>query len=229
MALPAQTTSTDGRPEFLVTLGVLLPCNEEDVKQAYLAKVRDAHPDRGGDPADFRRIQEAFEKASEFARFSMSRTRWLAASVERYALQEAFRVDLESRGGRVEVEQLDWLKQEIGEDFAQVLERLVGLEFHGPKHDDRLIDYLSRESALLGNLRSLNLSGTKVTDAGVERLYVFKNLRELDLSDTPLLGSGLAVLQQLPTLEHVYLRNTPLSLRSKMWLKWNYPEIAKLA
>lgn len=228
MATTAQHASADGRPEFLVILGVLLPCNEEDVKQAYLAKVRSAHPDRGGDPAEFRRIQEAFEKASEYARFSASRTRWLAASVERYAAQELFREELERRGGRVEVEQVDWLKQEIGEDFAQVMERLVGLEFHGPEHDDRLIDYLAREAPLLGNLRSLNLAGTKVTDTGVERLYVFKGLRELDLSDTPVHGAGLTVLQQLPALEQLHLRGANLSLRSKMWLKWNYPEIAKL-
>lgn len=227
MATPAQHVSADGRPEFLVTLGVLLPCNEEDVKQAYLAKVRDAHPDRGGDPAEFRRIQEAFEKASEYARFSTSRTRWLAASIERYAAQEALRVELERRGGRVEVEQLDWLKQEIGEDFAQVMERLVGLEFHGPQHDDRLIDYLSREAHHLGNLRSLNLSGTRVTDSGVERLYVFKGLRELDLSETPINGAGLSVLQQLPALEQMHLRGVNLALRSKMWLKWNFPELAK--
>jgi hypothetical protein len=229
MALSSQHIAPDGRPEFLVTLGVLLPCNEEDVKQAYLAKVRDAHPDRGGDPAEFRRIQEAFEKASEYARFSASRTRWLAASIERYAAQEALREELERRGGRVEVEQLAWLEQEIGADFAQVMERLVALEFHGPEHDDRLIDYLAREAGLLGNLRRLDLSGTRVTDAGVERLYAFKGLRELDLSGTPIDGSGLAVLQQLPALEWVGLRDVGLSLRSKLWLRWNHARIAQLA
>jgi hypothetical protein len=228
MSHASQHAAADSRPEFLVTLGVLLPCNEEDVKQAYLAKVRDAHPDRGGDPAEFRRIQEAFEKASEYARFSASRTRWLAASVERYAAQEVLRSELERRGGRVEVEQLEWLSQEIGEDFAQVLERLVGLEFHGQGHDDRLIDYLAREAPLLGNLRSLNLANTRLSDAGVARLYAFKSLKELDLSHTPIDGSGLTVLQQLPALERVGLRGVSLSLRSKLWLRWNYSQIAEL-
>src|SRR5262245_7344985 len=228
MAHSSRQASADGRPEFLVTLGVLLPCNEEDVKQAYLAKVRDAHPDRGGDPAEFRRIQEAFEKASEYARFSASRTRWLAASVERYAAQEVLRAELVQRGARVEVEQLDWLEQEIGEDFAQVMERLVGLEFHGPQHDDALIDHLSREAHHLGNLRRLDFSGTRVSDSGVARLYVFKNLRELDLSETPINGSGLTVIDQLPALERVVLRGVNLSLRAKMRLKWNYSKMVDL-
>ena len=41
-------------------------------------------------------------------------------------------------------------------------------------------------------------------------------------------GVGLAVLQQLPALEQLHLRGVNLALRSKMWLKWNYPEIARL-
>ena len=40
-------------PKCLTTLGLLPPVTAEDVKQAYLAKAKAMHPDRGGDPAQF--------------------------------------------------------------------------------------------------------------------------------------------------------------------------------
>ena len=39
---------SEGRPDFLVRLGIMLPCSEQDVKEAYLVKAKLAHPDVGG-------------------------------------------------------------------------------------------------------------------------------------------------------------------------------------
>lgn len=40
-------------------LGVDLAATPEEVARAYRRKARDHHPDRGGDPEDFRRLREA--------------------------------------------------------------------------------------------------------------------------------------------------------------------------
>src|SRR5262245_29802834 len=84
----AAAQATESRPEFLVTLGLIPPCMVEDVKQAYLAKVKTAHPDVGGDAGEFRKLQEAFEKATDWARFRASRIAWLSTWVEKYVEQD---------------------------------------------------------------------------------------------------------------------------------------------
>jgi len=61
--------SADRHPECLSILGLLPPVTLEDVKQAYLAKVLTAHPDRGGDPAAFLRVQKALEDAHDYVKF----------------------------------------------------------------------------------------------------------------------------------------------------------------
>ena len=55
------------RPGFAIVLGLLPPYTVEDVKRAYRDKVKDAHPDRGGDRDDFDRIQKAFEEAGAYS------------------------------------------------------------------------------------------------------------------------------------------------------------------
>ncbi len=55
------------RPEFMAMLGLLPPYTTEDVKQAYMRKAKSAHPDLAGDPRVFRKIQEAYEQAQQFA------------------------------------------------------------------------------------------------------------------------------------------------------------------
>src|SRR5215475_1481520 len=78
----------EARPDFLVTLGLIPPCTVEDVKQAYLTKVKTAHPDAGGDANEFRKLQEAFERATEWAKFRASRLAWLSTWVEKYVEQD---------------------------------------------------------------------------------------------------------------------------------------------
>jgi len=50
-------------PEALFALGLGDEANEEDVRRAYHALARRKHPDVGGDPADFARINRAYEDA----------------------------------------------------------------------------------------------------------------------------------------------------------------------
>jgi curved DNA-binding protein CbpA len=65
------------RPEFYDVLGLAPPITVEDIKQAFLEKVKTVHPDRGGDAAAFRQLQEARDQAMQYANFRSDRMKWL--------------------------------------------------------------------------------------------------------------------------------------------------------
>lgn len=51
------------RPPCLATLGLTPPVGIDDVKGAYRRLAMRTHPDRGGNPAEFARIAEAYQQA----------------------------------------------------------------------------------------------------------------------------------------------------------------------
>ena len=51
------------RPEFFEVLGLAPPLTLDDVELAYREKAKSAHPDAGGDAEQFRKLQEAYERA----------------------------------------------------------------------------------------------------------------------------------------------------------------------
>ncbi len=51
------------RPECLQSLDLTMPCNREEVLAAYRQKVKEVHPDRGGDRRQFDRLQKHLEEA----------------------------------------------------------------------------------------------------------------------------------------------------------------------
>jgi hypothetical protein len=55
-------------PPCLVALDLPMPCSEEQVLAAYRKRVKDLHPDRGGDLQAFLRLQKHFEQALHLAR-----------------------------------------------------------------------------------------------------------------------------------------------------------------
>ncbi len=50
-------------PTCLSAFGLMFPCSEEDLKRAYREKVKELHPDRGGDKRRFLKLQANFEQA----------------------------------------------------------------------------------------------------------------------------------------------------------------------
>ncbi|RIK86226.1 MAG: hypothetical protein DCC67_03030 [Planctomycetota bacterium] len=56
------------RPPCLDAFGLTLPCTEEQVLAAYRQRVKELHPDRGGDLRQFLRLQKHFEQATYLAR-----------------------------------------------------------------------------------------------------------------------------------------------------------------
>lgn len=55
-------------PPCLQALELDLPCTEEQVLAAYRHRVKELHPDRGGDLQQFLRLQKHFEQAMHLAR-----------------------------------------------------------------------------------------------------------------------------------------------------------------
>jgi hypothetical protein len=217
--------AAEARPEFLMTLGLIPPCTVEDVKQAYLAKVKTAHPDIGGDPAEFRKLQEAYERATEWAKFRASRIAWLGNWVEKYAEQETLTAEIQRRGGTVKVEGVDWLRRSFGDDFSQVAAKIHGIELTGPAVDDNTLSWLGNHRQILTSLRSINLARSAVTDAGVQHLAAFPSLREVDLAETKVTGDGLIFLERLPDLEWLGVHGASIGMIARMKLKFKYPKL----
>lgn len=211
------------RLEFLTILGLAPPVTEEDVKQAYLVKARTAHPDHGGTVDDFKRLQEAFEQATEYARFKASRMQWLGRWVEQYAEQESVIQEIKNLGGKVEVQSSDPLTKSIGPDFAVVLDKVVGIELQGQAIDDSTIDQLVSQRRLLAGLRKLSLLDTSVTYVGILQLRALETLRHLDLSGTEVEITALeALLRELRQLESLNLDRTGISWPARLKLRVKY-------
>lgn len=52
-------------PTLYRVLGVGTDSTPDEIKVAYRARVKDAHPDRGGDPVEFRQVQQAYNTLSD--------------------------------------------------------------------------------------------------------------------------------------------------------------------
>lgn len=212
-------------PDFIAKLGLALPVTLEDVQEAYRQRAKVAHPDAGGDQQQFIELQQAYERAKEYASFRAGRVHWLAASVERYTQQEALVTDIQERGGQVETQRISWLEQSIGEDFAQVLDQIVGLRLRGPQIDDSTIDFLVERRNLLTALHWLDLSESRLTDAGLLRLKHFNSLRTLFVRKTQITSTGLQVVDHLPHLRNLYLDGATTNWWGRYRLKRAHPHV----
>jgi hypothetical protein len=56
------------RPDCLKSLGLDLPCTEADVVAAYRERAKSQHPDRGGEKAQFLKLQRHYEQALALVR-----------------------------------------------------------------------------------------------------------------------------------------------------------------
>ena len=180
----AAPSSDSQHPECLMILGLRPPLTLEDVKQAYMAKAMKAHPDRGGDPQEFIRLQKAFDDATEFVKFKASKLEWLASKIDAYAQQQEVATETIERGGSIEMEETDWLRRSFGEDFGHVADKLVAVRLPGGRADDVFAILLGFRADSLKDLAVLDLSGGTITDEGLLQLKELKSLRSLDLRGT---------------------------------------------
>jgi hypothetical protein len=197
----------------------------EDVKQAYLAKAMAAHPDRGGDPAEFVRLQKAYEDAKEFVQFKAGKLEWLASKIEAYSQQQEVVTETIGRGGEVEMEEADWLRKSFGDDFGHVADKLVAVRLRGPSADDVFAVLLGFRADSLQDLAVLDLSGGRLTDEGLLQLKGLKNLRSLDLRGTAVGRLATEAPQWFEHLEFLGLPTGAVGLLSRMTM----PRRVKLA
>lgn len=213
--LPAAVPmSADGRPEFMALLGLLPPYTEEDVHKAYKARAISAHPDRGGSKADFIRLQEAYESAQDFVKFTEGRRLWLAKQVEPYLRQQEVIGEVERRGGTAGVETLDWMERSFG-DFSHLTDRLRSLRLRDCADGDAVLKLLADAAKDLRYLIEIDLAGSQVTDTGLASLSKLQNLQRLNLARTRVTARGLDALSALEDLEWLNIAGTSVGWWSR--------------
>jgi hypothetical protein len=213
---------TSHRPEFMAVLGLLPPYALEDVRAAYRQKVLAAHPDRGGEPAEFVRLSEAYDRALEYVTFRGDRRAWIAEQVESHLAQEEVAAAVRQRGGSVEIESMEWVKESWGEGFEQLATRLRCIRLRGQADGDAFLAYLKGKR--LPYLAGLDLGDCRVTDAGLESLAGREVLQWLDLSRTAITYHGLLrLLRQLPSLAWLNVRGTRVGWLRRLMLQRSYP------
>jgi hypothetical protein len=202
------------RPAFAVTLGLLPPYSMDDVKRAYREKVKDAHPDRGGERDTFDRIQQAFEEAGEYLKFRSDRRLWIAARMDEYLGVESLIERLRALGAEVDSTMLDWVRRSFG-DFANLTESIIGVRLTDSTNVAELVDTMIGERASLPGLKRLSLAGCPVDNLLALELRAFKSLAELDLSRTPITDRALTVVDFLPDLVSLNIEGTSIGWWSR--------------
>jgi hypothetical protein len=77
--------------------------------------------------------------------------------------------------------------------------------------ESKITDAGLRELADATNIHSLKLGGTRITDEGLATIATMTELVELSLSNTRVTDSGLARIQPLKKLRFLYLTHTPIT------------------
>jgi hypothetical protein len=223
-AAAQHSEGADDRQEFLVLLGLLPPITADDVHKAYKAKALLAHPDRGGSKDAFLKLQEAYERAQEYVKFSEGRRHWLANQVEPYLMQQEVIQEVENRRGAVHVEKVDWMQHSFG-DFATLAERLRNIDLRDAEDGDDFLKFLSAHSQHLRFLTGLDVAGSRVTDAGMTHLKHLRGLQRLNLARTQVTATGLAALTSLSDLTWLNIAGTNVGWLGRWKLRREFPAV----
>ncbi len=214
--IPAQEKAESGRrarrPSFLQRLGLQLPVTEKDVKQAFYARVKEAHPDHQGSTSQFMQVQQAFDEAIEFAKRNGKRLPWLGTLMPYYVAQRNVVNLVRQWGGSVQMNHLDWLADTVGEDFAHLADRLTVIDLTGCDVGDEQLEELTADPQGIEFLEVLRLSGTKITDSGSMQLTRARQLKQLDLRGTDVSAKMAKRLARLPNMVEV--------TGSSFWQQW---------
>ncbi len=203
----------------MITLGLAPPYAKEDVKQAYLTKAKQVHPDRGGTVAAFHELQEAFEAAQAYLEFRADRRAWIAAKMNGYIELEKAAARLRALGAEVVAAAPRWLQQSFG-DFAQLAETAVRLRASDAHHGDAIIDAMVDEYHALRELEVVELAGCRVSDDAALSLAVFRQLKRVNLARTPVTRRVLGLIDGLPELIWLGLEGTKVGWLARQRAAW---------
>lgn len=191
------------RRPFLERLGLSLPVTPSDVRQAFREKAKEVHPDHGGDSEQFKALQAAFDEAIRFAERNGKRLPWIGLQMPLYIAQREIVQLVENWGGSVEIQQMDWLEDTIGQDFSAIADRLVEIDLSGRDVGNQQMIQLADQAEGLQYLEVLRLANTKVSDAGVMKVTAVSNLRYLDVRGTNVSQAVRKQLANLPQMRRV--------------------------
>ena len=206
------------RPEFMAVLGLFPPYTADDVKQAYMVKVKSAHPDHGGDPEVFRRIQDAYEQAREYLAIRTDRRGWIASQMDQYLAQQAVEDRLRELGAQFTVQHTDWLQKSFG-DFAELTSAIESIEMNDVPSGNEVIELLVRHQASMQRLKHLALIGCGVTMEYAGQLSRFRLLQSLDLRRNKLDRQIVDLVAALPRLVELYVDRSSVGWWTSMQLK----------
>ncbi|QEG36489.1 DnaJ domain protein [Bythopirellula goksoeyrii] len=207
MPSPQVHRDADGRPDFMVVLGVGPPYAEEDVKQAYFQKAKSLHPDRGGDPHEFDALHQAFEQATQYLEFKRNSRGWIARQMDGYLQSRELTDELTAFGAHVETNAVEWLQRSFG-DFADLTESITSIRLENSSQAETMLSTMLKQVGALDKLTRLELPGCQVSDKAIIRCEAFQQLQYLDLSGATVTKAVVAIVDRLPNLVTLDLSGT---------------------
>lgn len=193
----------------MVKLELLPPYALEDVKQAYMTKAHDSHPDHGGSVTDFLALQDAYQAAKEYIQFRGDRRKWIASMVERSVRQDKAVAALREHGAEVLIKPSGSMERSLG-DFAVLLESILAVSLKKSKSGNHVIQRMVEEEDLFTTVESLNLVECDLSDEHVMKLSQFVRVSHLDLSKNPITERSLSIVSALPALTEFKINGTQI-------------------
>lgn len=206
-------------------LHLLPPYTVEDVIQSYEARSQQIGTEDESDPQAVQRLQSAYERALDHARFQESRRQWLGGRIEVFQDRQRLIAEIEAAGGTVSLQSPDSYLYEYGNDFAEVLRKLVGVHLTGSDMTDASLEWLNTPNAALGEIRLLELSGSRVTSSGLAGISVLTGLRCLDLRGTDVSANVVDALTSLNSLEWLHVGSTAIGMLARQRMKRKLPRL----
>jgi hypothetical protein len=206
-------------------LRLLPPYTVADVTGAFEERTREIQAEGAGGADALRTLQAACDLALDHARFQESRRTWLGTRVELYQQRQDLIAQIEQVGGECGVQPIDAYVYEYGEDFGQMLRRLVSVRLSGRLIADASLAWLRTANFALNEIRSLNLGSSCITDDGLYLLSVLTGLRCADLRDTGISANGVDALASLPELEWLHIGGTSVGALACRRLRKAHPRL----
>ena len=207
----------DGRPDFMAKLGLAPPYSAEDVKHAYLAKVKEAHPDHGGTAQAFAELHEAYLQAQEFLNIKGDSLRWIGNRMQDYLESRELTAQLRELGAEVETASIDWLRRSFG-DFAELTEAILSVSMNHATREaaDAALTAMTAALTATHRLTRLELPGCSITDTEIDKIMVFKGLTHLNLAGNAISSAAAqSLVNRLPSLAEFDITDTQVGWWAK--------------